>query len=764
MKEKRKVLIVDYDHSSLDSLKKIFEKEGYQVYAAKDGEEACAFFFSKKPDLVVLEPFLPRLHGFDFLGKASEKFTKPFPLIVVTGFYSEAICRRDYLSYFDNYAFFNKPYQEKELLQAASRLLHKENGGQDEESQRPEVDQPGAQAAKNEDDNLGLPDPLNKVRNELEDLLKLAKERKAKRAGTPETKGEAGMEAKERDDLDLLIKDYLQKLKSEEKESQETFEDDVDEEIESLLEGELSGLLTTEKEGLTATEEKQSKIDEEKLDQRLESLVESPQSRKEESSLSEDKDEGPSLEKGSEEEMKKVEASAQEGEDGDSAEKEVLSQEKTQDEEKDQRSEEVETSGSSQEELQESASLKNKQSDKENDKEADKDENSGQEQPQFGESSLPPEKAVTSSAKKEEAEVAVSEEKEPEMDKPQAAGSTPPEGLTEGENQEEGDDKEVNFPFSGSVFDQVKSKKTLASFLPLGLGVAGVGVVVSLLIIFLSGKSPAEKSVAPVQANLAGRTQEIASVTQEKPANSVVQAKLKEDSGQTASGSVELKGMGTIKSVTSSGEGQSRGQIEVKTPVQNKKPQGTSQQSVEPLVIPLEPAGVTLKEVNSLREQEKVASSKQDKPSRNEAQPQGGQMVKPEKAAAQKGEQSKPVSSATAQPAKINTGDLVPLNLVDKPPQVIEKVMPKYPPQALRFGVKGQVVVMALISENGYVLETRLLRGIEKSFGLNEASLEAVMKWRFKPAEKDGVKVKVWKPISFVFQGKDTTQEESPWN
>jgi len=47
---------------------------------------------------------------------------------------------------------------------------------------------------------------------------------------------------------------------------------------------------------------------------------------------------------------------------------------------------------------------------------------------------------------------------------------------------------------------------------------------------------------------------------------------------------------------------------------------------------------------------------------------------------------------------------------------------------------------------------------------LNEASLEAVMKWRFKPAEKDGVKVKVWKPISFVFQGKDTSQEESPWN
>lgn len=742
MKEKKKILVVDYDRSSLDSLKKIFEKEGYQVYAAKDGEEACAFFFSKKPDLVVLEPFLPRLHGFDFLGKASEKFTKPFPLIVVTGFYSEAICRRDYLSYFDNYAFFNKPYQEKELLQAASRLLHKENGGQDEESQQPEVLQPGVQAAETNDDNFGLPDPLNKVRTELEDLLKLAKERKAKKAGTPELKGEAGMEAKERDDLDLLIKDYLQKLKNEEKESQETFEEDVDEEIESLLEGELSGLLTAKKESPEIAEDKQDVIDEKKMEQKIESLVEVEKGTRKESYLSEEKGQEPPLDKEPKGKEKTEEVRPEEKAVAAQEKKAVLAKEKSQEGEKEQKVEETEKSQSSWKELQETGSLKDKKSEKESARPKE---------------SSPSEKAPALDSKEGKKEMAEEDKKDAEVDKAQAGESQAPEVSPKGDEKEKENKDEVSLTFSSSIFDQIESKKTISSFLPIGLGVAGVGVVLTLLFIFLSGKSSTEKSVELVQANLVGQTQKVASVSGEKPAVPGVQANLEGDTRQTSSSSVELKGTGTINQVSPSGEGPAVAQMEVKNLAQKGKTQPANQQSVEPLAIPLETAGVSLKEINPSFDEKKAASSEKEQLSEKEGQTQEGQAAVAETATTRKEEPNKPVTSPAKQAVKINAGDLVPLNLVDKPPQVIEKVMPKYPPQALRFGVKGQVVIMALISENGYVLETRLLRGIEKSFGLNEASLEAVMKWRFKPAEKDGVKVKVWKPISFVFQGKDTS-------
>ncbi len=101
---------------------------------------------------------------------------------------------------------------------------------------------------------------------------------------------------------------------------------------------------------------------------------------------------------------------------------------------------------------------------------------------------------------------------------------------------------------------------------------------------------------------------------------------------------------------------------------------------------------------------------------------------------------------------QIKEGDLVPLEEVDIAPKAVKTVEPKYPPLAQQMGLEGSVVVNALISEKGDVIKTEILRGIKNAASLEQAAQAAIRQWKFTPAEKNGVKVKVWKPIETRFR------------
>ena len=101
---------------------------------------------------------------------------------------------------------------------------------------------------------------------------------------------------------------------------------------------------------------------------------------------------------------------------------------------------------------------------------------------------------------------------------------------------------------------------------------------------------------------------------------------------------------------------------------------------------------------------------------------------------------------------KLKAGDLVPLGDVDIQPRVLKAAEPAYPPAALSRRVAGSVTVNALVSETGDVLQTAVVRGVNGALGFNKAAETAVRKWKFSPAEKGGVKVRVWKPITVTFK------------
>jgi len=97
-------------------------------------------------------------------------------------------------------------------------------------------------------------------------------------------------------------------------------------------------------------------------------------------------------------------------------------------------------------------------------------------------------------------------------------------------------------------------------------------------------------------------------------------------------------------------------------------------------------------------------------------------------------------------------GTLVELSAVTEVPKLIKSTDPIYPQTAQRLGVGGSITVNALIDEKGNVTDTAILKGIKDDKGLGRAAETAVRKWKFQPARKNGVAVKVWKSFIIAFK------------
>ena len=138
----KKILLVDYDAKSIESLSKLFEAHKIQVVTAADGVEAYEKFQADEPDLVVLEAMLPRLHGFDLAQKITHDSQGRVPVIIVTAVYKGHQYRNEALRTFGVSDYFEKPYDQDKLLNRVLNLIGE--GGEVEEdiSEIPELPSP----------------------------------------------------------------------------------------------------------------------------------------------------------------------------------------------------------------------------------------------------------------------------------------------------------------------------------------------------------------------------------------------------------------------------------------------------------------------------------------------------------------------------------------------------------------------------------------------------------------------------------------------
>jgi protein TonB len=92
-----------------------------------------------------------------------------------------------------------------------------------------------------------------------------------------------------------------------------------------------------------------------------------------------------------------------------------------------------------------------------------------------------------------------------------------------------------------------------------------------------------------------------------------------------------------------------------------------------------------------------------------------------------------------------------PLRAADgtEPPVPVRTVAPKFPENMRRDGTSGLVTVSCLIDENGNVTDPKVVKSSNEAF--SEPAVEALKKWKFKPAKKDGeaVAIRVSIPVKF---------------
>ncbi len=87
-------------------------------------------------------------------------------------------------------------------------------------------------------------------------------------------------------------------------------------------------------------------------------------------------------------------------------------------------------------------------------------------------------------------------------------------------------------------------------------------------------------------------------------------------------------------------------------------------------------------------------------------------------------------------------GMLLDLAEVDSAPVPVRRDAPDYPVASRQAGVHGTVELKVLVGYTGKVDEVRLLNGVSNL--LDRAAIEAVERWTYEPAFKNGLPVKVW--------------------
>ena len=71
------ILVVEDEENLLETLRYRLTREGYQVIAARDGEQAIELARSGKPDLILLDIMLPKLDGLEVCRILRKQMTVP---------------------------------------------------------------------------------------------------------------------------------------------------------------------------------------------------------------------------------------------------------------------------------------------------------------------------------------------------------------------------------------------------------------------------------------------------------------------------------------------------------------------------------------------------------------------------------------------------------------------------------------------------------------------------------------------------------------
>jgi DNA-binding NtrC family response regulator len=120
MNNKQSILLVDDDQEFRKAMKKMFEKSGYDVTVAADGQEALVALAEKSFDLIISDLRMPNLNGMELMEELKRRKIN-LPVIFITA-YGEVESYMDLMN-LGAFEYINKPVKGQEILGVVRKAL-----------------------------------------------------------------------------------------------------------------------------------------------------------------------------------------------------------------------------------------------------------------------------------------------------------------------------------------------------------------------------------------------------------------------------------------------------------------------------------------------------------------------------------------------------------------------------------------------------------------------------------------------------------------
>ena len=127
-KKPLRILVVEHNLDSAESLRMVLERQGFRVIRASNGHEGKTAIYNQRPDLVILDMMMPRMGGYPVLEHFRDKPDAP-PIIMITA--NEGSRHKAYAEYLGVIDYIRKPFAMERLLEAVHRGLSGQGRSED---------------------------------------------------------------------------------------------------------------------------------------------------------------------------------------------------------------------------------------------------------------------------------------------------------------------------------------------------------------------------------------------------------------------------------------------------------------------------------------------------------------------------------------------------------------------------------------------------------------------------------------------------------
>jgi len=130
----KKILVVDDEQQLALAVKIRLQSRGYQVVIASDGRQALELIQTEKPDLVILDVFMPVMDGYFCLREINQRYGRnKIPIIILTA--RDRMKELFELEGIEDYVI--KPFDHDDLLIRIERVLKRRSAAESETSRTP---------------------------------------------------------------------------------------------------------------------------------------------------------------------------------------------------------------------------------------------------------------------------------------------------------------------------------------------------------------------------------------------------------------------------------------------------------------------------------------------------------------------------------------------------------------------------------------------------------------------------------------------------